>query len=75
MTTKALTDDQTIEIWKQTVEVQMHFNQMEMTVRNFFMTFVAAILAAIGLSVKDGLYIHVYSGIPLGAVLQSSDLW
>jgi hypothetical protein len=37
-----------IEIWKQTVTVQMHFNDIEMRVRNLALTFLAAIIAAIG---------------------------
>src|SRR5947207_128781 len=38
-----------IEAWKQTVAVQMHFNDLALRIRSFALTIVAAILAASGL--------------------------
>ncbi|WP_157626503.1 hypothetical protein [Rhizobium leguminosarum] len=39
-----------IDIWKYVVSVQMHFNDMEMKVRNLFFTIIAAMLGLIGVS-------------------------
>ena len=38
--------EQQIEIWKKTVDVQQHFNEIEMKIRNLFITFLGAIVAA-----------------------------
>lgn len=43
-----------IDIWKKTVDVQMHFNQLSLQVRNFLITLFSSILAAFFLFVKDG---------------------
>jgi len=37
-----------VDIWKHCVSVQMHFNEMEMKVRNLYITILAASLALIG---------------------------
>src|SRR5216683_5350332 len=39
----------TIEAWKQTVAVQMHFNDLALRIRSFALTIIAAILVASGL--------------------------
>lgn len=40
--------DSIIEIWKTVVEVQQHFNDIEMKIRGFFIAIVVAIVAAQG---------------------------
>ena len=42
-----------IEIWKKTIDVQQHFNDIEMKIRQFALTIVAAILGLSGISLKD----------------------
>jgi FMN phosphatase YigB (HAD superfamily) len=44
-----------IEIWKKTVDVQQHFNDLEMRVRNFGLTIVGALIAAVGFTYQQGL--------------------
>ena len=39
-------EERLLEAWKVTVEVQMHFNELEMKVRSFAITVLAAFLAA-----------------------------
>ena len=46
-----------IEIWKKTVEVQQHFNEIEMKIRNLAMTFIVALVGAVGFSIKEKLAI------------------
>ena len=40
--------DLVIEAWKQIVAVQMHFNEIEMTIRNLYFTVLAAAMGLIG---------------------------
>src|SRR4051794_6049092 len=40
--------DHTIEAWKKSIEVQQHFNEICMKIRNFYISFVSALLALIG---------------------------
>ena len=42
-----------IELWKKTIDVQQHFNDIEMKIRQFALTIVAAILGLAGISLKD----------------------
>lgn len=42
-----------IEVWKHIVQVQMHFNEMVMRVRNFGLTLVVAVVAAAGLALRE----------------------
>lgn len=44
-----------IEIWKTVVEVQQHFNEIEMKIRGIFVTMVLAIIAAQGFLAEKGL--------------------
>jgi hypothetical protein len=43
-----------LEVWKQTVAVQMHFNDIAMRIRSFALTVIAAILTASGLAQGHG---------------------
>jgi len=44
-----------IDIWKKTVDVQQHFNDLEMRIRNFAITIVGALIAAMGFTYQQGL--------------------
>jgi hypothetical protein len=46
-----------VDIWKHAVDVQMHFNDMGMRIRNLYFTFLAAAIGLIG--VIQGKHIHV----------------
>jgi hypothetical protein len=43
-----------VEIWKKTVEVQQHFNDLELRIRNFALAVLGAFLAFGGSALKDG---------------------
>jgi len=43
-----------VEGWKKTVDVQQHFNDLELRIRNFAITFITAVLGFVGLALKDG---------------------
>jgi hypothetical protein len=51
-----------VEAWKKTVDVQQHFNDLELRVRNFAITFTAAVLGLVGWALKEG----VDSFLPVG---------
>lgn len=46
-------DQITIEAWKQTIAVQMHFNDLELRIRAFGLTAIAAILGLAGLNAEN----------------------
>src|ERR1019366_5191697 len=50
-----------VEIWKKTIDVQQHFNDLGMKVRNFGLTLLVGVLGGTALAVKDGFV------VPLGA--------
>ena len=45
--------ERAIDIWKKTIDVQQHFNSIEMQIRNFAVTVLAGIIAAAGLALRD----------------------
>ena len=51
-----MTDEQikiAVEVWKKTIDVQQHFNDIEMRIRNFAVTMLAAVIGAAGVALKD----------------------
>jgi hypothetical protein len=59
-----------VEAWKQTVSVQMHFNEMCMTLRNIAITMLAGAIGLAAYSAKENIQMHVMGQvIPIGAVV------
>lgn len=56
------TDENRIEIWKTIVDVQKHFNELEMRIRNVAVTVLAAFLAAAGYTMKENLHVQLWTG-------------
>ena len=59
-----------IEIWKKCVDVHQHFNDLEMRIRNFAITVVGALIAAVSFTYQQGLEttifgVHVPAGLGL----------
>jgi phosphoglycolate phosphatase-like HAD superfamily hydrolase len=48
------------ELWKKTVEVQQHFNDLELRIRNFALTIIAAVLGLAAYALKDNLKIILW---------------
>lgn len=44
-----------LELWKKTIEVQMHFNELEMKIRNFAILLISAFIGGAGLALKEGM--------------------
>lgn len=49
-----------VDIWKKVVDVQQHFNDMGLRIRNFAITIVGALIAAIGVMSQRGMYITFF---------------
>jgi hypothetical protein len=59
-----------VDIWKKVIDVQQHFNDLEMKVRNFGLLVVAAFISAIGVSLKSQYETQVWDqNIPIAAFL------
>lgn len=50
-----------VEAWKTTVDVQKHFNDLELRIRNFALTILTAVLGAVGVSIKERVFIQIGS--------------
>ncbi|MGV1760814.1 HAD family hydrolase [Rhizobium sp. A22-96] len=67
-----------LEIWKKTVDVQQHFNDLEMRIRNFAITVVGALIAAVGYTYQQGLEAHILGhqfAAGLGFILAALFAW
>lgn len=63
-------EERLLESWKVTIEVQMHFNELEMKVRSFAITVLAAFLAAVGFVLKEDLELRIFGkGLSLSGMI------
>lgn len=70
--------DRALEVWKKSVDVQQHFNDLEMRIRNFAITVVGALMAAVGFTYQYGLETSLFgTNFPsgLGLVVAASFAW
>ncbi|MER8390795.1 HAD family hydrolase [Mesorhizobium sp. M1340] len=59
-----------LDAWKKTVDVQQHFNDLEMRVRNFAITVVGALIASMSFTYQLGLTSQIWGiDFPAGTVL------
>jgi len=59
-----------LETWKKAVDVQQHFNDMQMKLRNYAITIVAAMIAAVGFTFQSGLKTSLLGfSFPAGVLL------
>jgi phosphoglycolate phosphatase-like HAD superfamily hydrolase len=49
-----------LDTWKKTVDVQQHFNNLELTIRNFAVTVLAAVLGLAAYALKESLTITLF---------------
>lgn len=57
-----------LEAWKQTIEVQQHFNSIELQIRNYAVTLLAALFGVVAYAFKEGVAYELTLGV-LGAGL------
>lgn len=53
-------DNVTVEIWKKIVDVQQHFNDLELRIRNFALALTGAFLALGGYAIKESLFAKIF---------------
>jgi len=59
-----------VDAWKTSVDVQKHFNELEMTVRNFALTILGAVLAGAAFGIKERVEINMWgTHFPLAALV------
>ncbi len=49
-----------LDMWQKTIDVQMHFNDLELRVRNYAVTVLAALLGLGGYALKEGLQTSIF---------------
>lgn len=58
-----------VEVWKKTVDVQQHFNDLELRIRNYAVTIAVAVIGAAALALKEGLSVPLFgSRTPLATL-------
>lgn len=71
-----LQNELALETWKKTVDVQQHFNDMQMRLRNYAITIVGAMIAAVGFTFQSGLETSVLGfTIPAGVLLIAASIF
>lgn len=59
-----------VEIWKKTIDVQQHFNDIELRIRNYALTVLVAVLGASGFALKENMRIALLGlSLPLAVLL------
>ena len=59
-----------VEAWKTTIQVQQHFNDIEMKIRSLAITVLTAVLAAAAIAIREDTKLEVFGGtVPLGSTL------
>jgi len=60
----------TVEVWKKVVDVQQHFNDLELRIRNYALTLFTAVVAGIGLLEKEKIQLNLVGlDVPASALL------
>ena len=59
-----------VDVWKKVVDVQQHFNDLEMKVRNFGLLIISAFISAIGVSLKSHYEVPLFGvDFPVGSII------
>jgi len=67
---QSINNDLALETWKKAVDVQQHFNDMQMKLRNYAITIVGAMIAAVGFTFQSGLETSILGfSFPAGVLL------
>ncbi len=65
-----LEDQALIDIWKKTIDVQQHFNDIELRIRNLAITLVVAVFGVVAYSMKEEMVVAVFGyTLPLGSLV------
>lgn len=76
--TSDLPTSEVIDVWKKCVDVQQHFNDLEMRIRNFAITVVGALVASISFTYQQGLEMNLFGFVipaAIGLVIAAIFAW
>jgi hypothetical protein len=62
--------DQLTSLWEKTIDVQMHFNDLQLRVRNFAILLISAFVGGFGAAMKENFFVHVaLFNIPISSLI------
>lgn len=70
--------NRSIDIWKKVVDVQQHFNDLEMRIRNFAITVVGVLIASVGFTYQYNLKANIFGfkfAAGLGLIVAAGIVW
>ena len=68
-------DKDIIEIWKKTIDVQQHFNDIELRIRNLAITLIVAVLGVVAYSIKEAMNVSLFNHtFPMGSLILAGAL-
>ena len=72
--TDTLDEKVILELWKKTIDVQQHFNDLELRIRNFALVVVGSLLALGGYAVREAITLSIFGFIisAAGLIIWSS---
>ena len=67
---RTLSQDELISMWEKTVDVQMHFNDLQLRIRNFAILIVSAFVGGFGVALKENFSVELHgTTIPVASLL------
>ncbi|WP_186165072.1 hypothetical protein [Burkholderia gladioli] len=65
-----------LQVWEKTIDVQMHFNELQMKIRNFSVLLVSALVGAAGIALKEHVLVdHFFLGVHFQTSLSAILFW
>lgn len=65
-----------LQVWEKTIDVQMHFNELQMKIRNFSVLLVSALVGAAGIALKEHILVdHFVMGMHFQISLSAILFW
>ncbi|KGW45341.1 hypothetical protein [Burkholderia pseudomallei] len=65
-----------LQVWGKTIDVQMHFNELQMKIRNFSVLLVSALVGAAGIALKEHVLVdHFFMGMHVQTSLSAILFW
>jgi hypothetical protein len=59
-----------LRLWEKTIDVQMHFNDLQLRIRNFGILLVAAFVGGFGAVMKENFFIHfAFANVPISSLI------
>ncbi|MCM2480650.1 hypothetical protein [Burkholderia glumae] len=67
---KKVSQEDLMKMWEKTVDVQMHFNDLQLRIRNFAILIVSAFVGGFGVALKENYLVEIHgAAIPVASLL------